>query len=108
MLPDILSLNVGSAFLADKGSSSEIYSSPRIAPHAVKAGFPPGWSLDLTVNDEHGQPWDFSKHECSEKARQLIRESRPMLLVGSPMCTWFRVLQNLNKPRMDAADWKKG
>ena len=89
---DILSLNVGSAFLVDKGSISEIYSPPRIEPHAVKAGFPPGWSLDLTVNDEHGQPWDFSKHECREKARQLIRKSRPMLLVGSPMCTYVHLV----------------
>ena len=84
---DILSLNVSSAFtVTAKGSISEIYSPPRIVPHAEKAGFAPGWSLDLTVNDENGQPYDFSNHECRDKARKLIHKAKPLLLIGSPMC----------------------
>ena len=67
----------------------------------------PGWSLDLTVKDENGQPYDFSKHECREKARRLIRKTKPLLLVGSPMCTWFSALQNLNKTHTNKEDWKK-
>ena len=83
---DILSINVGSAFdVTAQGSISGIYSPPPIVPHAEKAGFAPGWSLDLTVNDEHGQPYDFSTHECREKARQLIHKTQTLLLVG-PQC----------------------
>ena len=105
---DIISLNVGSAFdLTAQGSIAEIYSPPRIAPHAEKAGFQPGWSLDLTVKDETGQPYDFSKHECREKARKLIHETKPLLLIGSSMCTWLSVRQNLNKKHMSKEDWQR-
>ena len=105
---DILSLNVGSAFeVTAQGSIAEIYSPPRVVPHAEKVGFMPGWSLDLTVKDENGQPYDFSKHECREKARRLIHKTKPLLLVGSPMCTWFSALQNLNKKHMSRSDWQK-
>ena len=107
-LADIMALHVGSAFLKTaQGSISEIYSPPRVVPHAEKAGFGAGWSLDLTVNDEDGEPWDFSRHECREKARQLIHKTRPLLLVGSPMCTWFSVLQNLNKKKMGTMKWEE-
>ena len=64
--------------------------------------------MDLTVNDEDGEPWDFSRHECREKARQLIHKTRPLLLVGSPMCTWFSVLQNLHKKKIGATKWEEG
>ena len=67
----------------------------------------PGWSLDWTVKDGNGQPYDFSKHECREKARGLIYKTKPLLLVGSPMCTWFSVLHYLNKKHMSKDDWQK-
>ena len=106
---DIMSLYVGASYdVTAQGSISEIYFPPRIAPQAEKAGFSPGWSLDLAVTDDQGQPWDFSKHECREKARQLIRKTKPWLLVGSPMRTWFSLLQNLNKKHMSPEDWNKG
>lgn len=94
---DIMSLHVGAAYdVIAKGSLSEIYP-PSNCAQAEKAGFGSGWSLDLIVTDDQGQPWDFSKHECREKARQLVHKTKPLLLVGSPMCTWFSLLRNLNK-----------
>ena len=105
---DILSLNVGAAFEATaQGSIAEVYSPPRVVPHAEKAGFMPGRSLYLTVNDEDGQPHDFSRHECREKARRLIHKTKPLLLIGSPMCTWFSVLQNLNRKHMSEEEWNR-
>ena len=87
---DILSIHVGAAFgVTAQVGISEIHSHPRIVAHAERAGFAPGWSLDLTVTDDQGQPYEFSKHECREKARQLIHKTKPFLLVGSPMCTWY-------------------
>ena len=70
---------------------SEIYSPPRVTK--ILSGMPshalaPGFALDLTCTDPHdGLPWDFDKLEKRERARALFREQRPMVLIGSPMCT---------------------
>ena len=37
------------------------------------------------------------------KAERLLEEQRPALLIGSPMCTPFSNLQNLNKAKRDPA-----
>ena len=31
---------------------------------------------------------------------QLVRQTKPLLLICSPMCTWFSTLQNLNRTKM--------
>ena len=47
--------------------------------------FVPGWSLDLTRDDPAtGQPWDLSKHSARERVRKLVRDTKPLLLIGSP------------------------
>ena len=38
----------------------EIYSPKRVNGIAEKLGLIPGMSLDLTVNDVDGKPWDFN------------------------------------------------
>ena len=102
---DIMSIDVGAAFIAGPdGSISEIYSPPRVVPHANKRGFRGGWSLDLTTCDSEGKPWDFSLARCRQAARQLVQDTRPLLLIGSPMCTWFSLLQNLNPERKQSAE----
>ena len=82
---------------------SEIYSPPRVTAEIQRSGFKhlrAGLALDLTVSDpDDGQPWDFSRRDKREKARQLIRASRPILLIGSPMCTAFSTWQRLNDAR---------
>ena len=55
--------------------------------------------MDLTTEDELGQPWDFSKEHMKEKARRKLRQQKPDLLVGSPMCTLYSAWQRLNKGR---------
>jgi hypothetical protein len=64
---------------------------------AHEMGLKGGWSLDITASDERGIPWGFSKPEIRDKARKLLRETKPTLLAGSPMCREWGVLQNLNK-----------
>ena len=86
-----------------KGSKhlvSEIYSPPRIT-RDVRRGryrnFAPGFALDLAVVDpDDGQPWDFCSKAKRDKACRMQREQRPILLIGSPMCTQFSSWQNLN------------
>ena len=79
---------------------SEIYSQPRIT-HEVKRGryrnLAPGFALHLTiVEPEDGKPWVFSQKEKRDKARRMQREQRPILRIGSPMCTHFSSWQYLD------------
>ena len=90
-----------------KADISEIYSPPRVTKRAQEMGMRPGMAFDLTVNDENGVPWDFAKKERREAARERLRKERPWLLVGSPMCTAFSLLQNLNYAKMDPKDVKR-
>ena len=69
---------------------AEMYSPPRITVQGEKLGLRVGEAMDLTNG------WDFRKSEHREKARQYRRERKPKLLVGSPMCTMFCLLQNLS------------
>ena len=74
---------------------SEIYSRPRITQElkirrSKFRNLAPGLAFDLTVKDpDDGQPWDFSLKSKRDKARRILQESKPILLIGSPMCTAF-------------------
>ena len=61
----------------------------------------PGYAFDLTTVDENGVPWDFDVPERREEAKRRIMEQKPMLLVGSPMCTAFSTWQYLNAAKAD-------
>ena len=52
--------------------------------------------MDIAVNDETGQPYDFSIKAQRTKAETLLDEQQPMLLLGSPMCTDFSANQDTN------------
>ena len=83
---------------------SEVYSLPRVAAAAKllpSLRIIPGASLDITVNQENGEPWDFDILENRLKARALYAEQRPALLVGSVICTAFSALQAMNEQRRD-------
>ncbi len=42
---------------------SEIYSPRRVTALLPHEGILPGFAMDLTTNDENGNPWDFDKPE---------------------------------------------
>ena len=84
---------------------SEVYSPPRVT-RAISAmpscGLVPGFALDLTCSDpDDGEPWDFDRSDKRSKARQLLRDQKPLVLVGSPMCTAWCTWQRLNALRRD-------
>ena len=56
----------------------------------------PGFALDLTTVDTDGRPWDFDDVVMRDRARKKLAEEKPMLLVGSPMCTAFSTWQRIN------------
>ena len=83
---------------------AEVYSAPRVtalARRRSRIGIIPGLALDLTVIGESGRPWDFNDPTQRSKAERLLDEQKPLLLIGSPMCTAFSNIQNLNKARRD-------
>ena len=78
---------------------SEIYSPPRVT--AASKLLPelrviPGFALALTVADTDGKLWDFDEKVMRDRARAKLKEEKPMLLIGSPMCTAFSTWQRIN------------
>ena len=95
----------GRSYAREKASGarrilSEIYSPPRITEmirRSKSKHILPGYAFDLTtVDPEDGQPWDFSIPAKRERARRLLREQAPYMLIGSPMCRAFSAWQHLN------------
>ena len=101
---DVLALSPG---LSSSGAVCEVYSPPRVVPAARAMGLPGGWSLDLTTHDAEGRAWDFDKSEVRARCRKLVRESRPAVIVGSPMCTMFSQLQRMNRGNYDPQEWSR-
>ena len=67
-----------------------------------------GWSLDLTTDDPRaGLPWDMGKREVRNRVRQLVEETRPVMLIGFPPCTLFSSFQYLKQQTRDPARFKK-
>ena len=52
--------------------------------------------MDLTTADTHGSLWDFDSKVMRERAMRKVKEERPQLLIGSPMCTAFSTWQRIN------------
>ena len=69
---------------------TEVYSPERVNEVARKHGLRPGSSMDLTNG------WDFTKAEDRRRAWKKIKEEDPYLVIGSPPCTLFSLLQELN------------
>ena len=74
---------------------AEVYSPPRVTAQARRFQLQPGEAMDLTTG------WDFRRKEDRQRAEQYIQEQRPLLLIGSPMCTMFSSLQRF-------APWNEG
>ena len=67
-----------------------MYSPPRVTAAAGKLknlGITPGFALDLTTTDEHGVAWDFDCKDRRREARRRLELQKPMILLGTPMCT---------------------
>ena len=57
------------------------------------------------VNDpEDGKPWDFNDPAKAAQANEIIEDTKPLLLIGSPMCAAFSQMDNINFSRMSEDD----
>ena len=79
----------------------ELFSPPRVTGYREGRGLSNGVALDLRTQDESGRPWDLSDGATRARAQNLIDVLDPDLLIGSPPCDPFSVLQSLNKDRAD-------
>ena len=75
---------------------AEVYSPPRVTAEGKAAGFKCGFAVDVTVLDNDGYVWDFTKRSCRKRAWQKLKEECRNMLVGSPPCTASSIIQNLN------------
>ena len=67
---------------------------------ATTMGLRAGWSMDITTNDIDGKALDFNVLEMRNRAARRVLNDRPMLLIGSPMCTVHSVMNNVNHAHM--------
>ena len=79
---------------------TEIYSPERVLKVCKDYALIVGRSMDLTTG------YDFTKTEDKKRAWKHIIEDQPYCVIGSPPCTMFSMLQelNLHKFRQDK-DW---
>ncbi len=61
-------------------------SPPCVTKEVAKCGFNVGEAMDLTTG------WGFSIEEDRVAAENYTVEKKPLLLVGSPLCTMFSKL----------------
>jgi len=81
---------------------AEAYSPPRVAEEGKKWGLMAGESMDITTG------WDFRKADQKTKAWNYVKEKKPKMLIGSPMCRMFSQLQNLSPwDDVKQANWKE-
>ena len=86
---------------------SDVYSAARVTASAIRhkgLGIESGLALDLTTTDEDGKPWDFSDAFQRKQAETMIDEQVPTLLIGTPMCAAFSLIQHISKARRNPED----
>ena len=93
--------------LINKMEVAEVCSPPRVTDIAHKMGLKAGWSLDIITVDQDGRSWDFNEVEMRNRAVRKLLRDEPLLLIGSPMCTAFSVMNNLNCPKMCPEEVKR-
>ena len=77
----------------------EVFSPPRITARARERGDKGGWAVDIAYTDPvTGRSYNLLDPKDESRVREMIKRDRPRLIVASPPCTLFSVLQNLNPP----------
>ena len=88
----------------DQRPSTPASAAAKMLPHL---GVLPGFALDLTTNHEDGGPWDFTLEEHRARARRLVDQVKPYMLVGSPSCAPYSTWQAINNYRKTASEIRR-
>ena len=85
----------------------ELYSPPRVSTIASKYGITSLGAFDITEMDpDDNMPWDLNLKSKRDKIRHIIKSCKPTIVIGSPMCTAFSSLQNMNVKSQGTDEWK--
>ena len=85
----------------NKVDMAEIYCPERTTKLCKEYGLSPGVAMDL----KNGYDSDCAADR--NRVREMLDEDEPLLMVGSPPCTCFSMLQELNKhSHRDDIDWQ--
>ena len=82
-------------FTKFKLDMAEVYSPPCMCATARKLRLKASFSLDLTVNDESGEPWNLFIESVQRKVLGSLEDQKPWLVEASPPCTMFSTLQHV-------------
>ena len=83
---------------------AEVYSPPMVVEMANKMGLRGGWGLDLTTTDDDELPWDFNSLKMRNRAVRKLTRDKPLVIIGSPMCTAYGVMNRINYCKMPEED----
>ena len=61
-------------------------------------------ALDLRTFKKNGDPWNFELRQDREEALQLIDDTKPTWVIGSPPCTYFSAWQKINFKKIPAEE----
>ena len=78
----------------------EIFSPPRILTIARREGLRGKWSIDRKVEISPGEKWDLLKPSHQKECLRIISQAKPDLIIGSPPCSWFSRIMQINWPRI--------
>ena len=79
---------------------TEVFSPERVTKISREHGLTAGLRMDLRTG------WDFRKKADRQRADTYIYEEKPLLVIGSPVCTPFSALQRWNWGRTKEGDRK--
>ena len=79
---------------------AELLQPPRVTKMASTMGLRVGWGVDLTTNDTDGRAWNINVPEMRNRVARKVLNDKPMLSIGSPMCTIDSVTDDANHSRM--------
>jgi hypothetical protein len=97
-----VSTQAGPADDEDNISDSTAYSPPRVnARFGGRGRFRSGSPFDLVVDASSGESCNFLKAEDRRRCWMRLRQEDPWVVIGSPPCTAFSHLLELNEERCD-------
>jgi hypothetical protein len=105
-----LMLTMGADPSHSRAKVAELYSPPRVTTHIGSLPYvhlEAGMTFDLRMGRD-GKKWDFLKAADRAKARQLISQEKPFIVIGSPPCTDFSSWNTrLNHKRMSEQEVRR-
>ena len=77
----------------------------RVGKFVARYGLKSGHAIDIKTCDDQGNPWDLNDISKRNAVFRLICETKPSVVIGSPMWTMFSQLQDLSKNKRNEEEY---